>query len=118
MTHEQFRNNIDFIRGSSLDILLKRNANYAKGSEDALHNFKVGAAIDGSNPAEAAWGYMVKHLVALRDKVKNNDFSDMTDLVEKCTDVINYTAIIFAIGVEAANLQNEHSGEVTDNASR
>lgn len=100
MTHEHFRNQIDFIRGSSLDVLLQRNGNYAKGSDDALHNFKAGADIDGSTPAQAAWGYMTKHLVALRDKIKRNDFSDMSDLLEKCTDIINYTAIIFAIGVE------------------
>ena len=100
MTHEHFRGQIDFIRGNSLDILLQRNGNYAKGSDDALHNFKVGADIDGSTPAQAAWGYMTKHLVALRDKIKSNDFSDLADLKEKCTDIINYTAIIFAIGVE------------------
>lgn len=100
MTHEHFRNQIDFIRGSSLDVLLQRNGNYAKGSDDALHNFKVGADIDGSTPAQAAWGYMTKHMVALRDKIKRNDFADLDDLREKCTDIINYTAIIFAIGVE------------------
>ena len=100
MTHEHFRNQIDFIRGSSLDVLLQRNDNYAKGSDDALHNFKAGADIDDSTPAQAAWGYMTKHLVALRDKIKRNDFSDLADLQEKCTDIINYTAIIFAIGVE------------------
>ena len=100
MTHEHFRNQIDFIRGSSLDVLLQRNGNYAKGSDEALHNFKAGADIDGSTPAQAAWGYMTKHMVALRDKIKRNDFADLDDLREKCTDIINYTAIIFAIGVE------------------
>ena len=100
MTNSQFRNVIDGIRSDSLSVLLQRNGNYAKGSDDALHNFKVGADIDGSTPAQAAWGYMTKHLVALRDKIKRNDFSDLDDLKEKCVDIINYTAIIFAIGVE------------------
>lgn len=100
MTNSQFSNTIDGIRRDSLNVLLQRNGNYAKGSDDALHNFKVGADIDGSTPAQAAWGYMTKHLVALRDKIKRNDFSDLDDLKEKCTDIINYTAIIFAIGVE------------------
>lgn len=100
MTNEQFSNIIDGIRADSLSVLLQRNGNYAKGSDDALHNFKVGADIDGSTPAQAAWGYMTKHMVALRDKIKRNDFSDLNDLKEKCTDIINYTAIIFAIGVE------------------
>lgn len=100
MTNSEFNSAIDGIHANSLSVLLQRNGNYAKGSDDALHNFKVGADIDGSTPAQAAWGYMTKHLVALRDKIKRNDFYDLDDLKEKCTDIINYTAIIFAIGIE------------------
>ena len=100
MTNEFFRENIDFIRQQSLDILLQRNSNYAKGSDDALHNFTAGAAIAGCTPAQAAWGYVTKHLVALRDKIQRNDFSNVDDLEEKCCDIINYTAIIYAIGID------------------
>ena len=100
MTNEFFRENIDFIRQQSLDILLQRNGNYAKGSDDALHNFTAGAAIAGCTPAQAAWGYVTKHLVALRDKIQRNDFSSIDDLEEKCCDIINYTAIIYAIGID------------------
>ena len=100
MTNEFFRENIDFIRQQSLDILLQRNGNYAKGSDDALHNFTAGASIAGCTPAQAAWGYVTKHLVALRDKIKRNDFLDIDDLEEKCCDIINYTAIIYAIGID------------------
>ena len=99
MTNEFFRENIDFIRQQSLDILLQRNSNYAKGSDDALHNFTAGASIAGCTPAQAAWGYVTKHLVALRDKIQRNDFSNVDDLEEKCCDIINYTAIIYAIGI-------------------
>ena len=100
MTNESFRENIDFIRQQSLDILLQRNSNYAKGSDDALHNFTAGASIAGCTPAQAAWGYVTKHLVALRDKIQRNDFSNIDDLEEKCCDIINYTAIIYAIGID------------------
>lgn len=100
MTNEFFRENIDFIRQKSLDILLQRNGNYAKGSDDALHNFTAGASIAGCTPAQAAWGYVTKHLVALRDKIQRNDFSNIDDLEEKCCDIINYTAIIYAIGID------------------
>lgn len=100
MTNEFFRENIDFIRQQSLDILLQRNGNYAKGSDDALHNFTAGASIAGCTPAQAAWGYVTKHLVALRDKIQRNDFSNIDDLEEKCCDIINYTAIIYAIGID------------------
>ena len=100
MTNEFFRENIDFIRQQSLDILLQRNGNYAKGSDDALHNFTAGASIAGCTPAQAAWGYVTKHLVALRDKIQRNDFSNIDDLEEKCCDIINYTAIIYTIGID------------------
>ena len=100
MTNEFFRESIDFIRQQSLDILLQRNGNYAKGSDDALHNFTAGASIAGCTPAQAAWGYVTKHLVALRDKIQRNDFSNIDDLEEKCCDIINYTAIIYAIGID------------------
>ena len=100
MTNEFFRENIDFIRQQSLDILLQRNGNYAKDSDDALHNFTAGASIAGCTPAQAAWGYVTKHLVALRDKIQRNDFSNVDDLEEKCCDIINYTAIIYAIGID------------------
>lgn len=103
MTNEFFRENIDFIRQQSLDILLQRNGNYAKGSDDALHNFTAGAAIADCTPAQAAWGYVTKHLVALRDKIQRNDFSNIDDLEEKCCDIINYIAIIYAIGIEEYN---------------
>ena len=112
MTNEFFRENIDFIRQQSLDILLQRNGNYAKGSDDALHNFTAGAAIAGCTPAQAAWGYVTKHLVALRDKIQRNDFSNIDDLEEKCCDIINYTAIIYAIGIdENSNYGKQHCTE-------
>ena len=113
MTNEFFRENIDFIRQQSLDILLQRNGNYAKGSDDALHNFTAGAAIAGCTPAQAAWGYATKHLVALRDKIQHNDFSDLADLEEKCCDIINYVAIIYAIGAEEFSKKQEYDSECT-----
>lgn len=105
MTNSEFRLKIDHIREFSLDTLLTKNAKYAKGSEDALHNFTAGAEINGSTTAQAAWGYMTKHLVALRDKIKNNDFSDLNDLEEKCCDIINYTAFIYAIGCHEESMR-------------
>ena len=105
MTHKDFTSAIERIRADSLDTLLQRNANYSKGNPDALHNFTAGAEIIGGTQAQAAWGYMTKHLVALRDKVQRDDFTDLDDLAEKCQDIINYTAIIYAIGVNKRTAQ-------------
>ena len=100
MTNELFSGHIKHIKDYSMDVLIAKNSNYSKGDTDALHNFVAGAAIAGCTPAQAAWGYVTKHLVALRDKIQRNDFSNVDDLEEKCCDIINYTAIIYAIGID------------------
>lgn len=85
--------------GNSLNTLIKKNAKYAPEG-DALHNFNAGADIFGGTPAQACWGYLTKHLVALRDKVERNDFSDIDDFMEKCQDSINYIRFLWCIGNE------------------
>lgn len=86
------------IREASLDTLIAKNKKYA--TEDKLHNFRVGGDIMGGTTAQACWGYLTKHLVALRDKVERNDFRDLEDLKEKCIDTINYTVFLWCIGNE------------------
>ena len=100
MTNELFSGHITHIKNYSMDVLIAKNSNYSKGDTDALHNFVAGAAIAVCTPAQAARGYVTKHLVALRDKIQRNDFSNVDDLEEKCCDIINYTAIIYAIGID------------------
>lgn len=99
MTSETFNKLLDELDGNSLETLKQKNAKYASPT-DCLHNFDSGADIMGSTPAQCAWGYMTKHLVALRDKVDKNDFSDRDDLLEKCQDIINYIRFIWLIGNE------------------
>ncbi len=99
MKTERFNNLVEEIREASLDTLAKKNANYAT-DEDRLHNFKVGAAITGGTPAQAALGYMAKHLASLQDKVAQNDFHDREDLKEKIQDSINYLVFIWCCANE------------------
>lgn len=99
MTNERFQELVKELRDKSMDTMLKKNANYADA--DRLHNFKVGAAITGGTPAQAALGYMAKHLASLQDKVRKNDFHDREDLLEKCQDIINYVVFIWCCGNEA-----------------
>lgn len=98
MTNERFQELVKELRDKSMDTMLKKNANYADA--DRLHNFKVGAAITGGTPAQAALGYMAKHLASLQDKVRKNDFHDREDLLEKCQDIINYVVFIWCCGNE------------------
>ena len=99
MTHERFEQLLDELDGESLTTLKAKNRMYS-APDDALHNFASGADIGGCTEAQACWGYLVKHLVALRDKIINNDFSNKDDLKEKCQDSINYIRFIWAIAHE------------------
>ncbi len=97
MNTETFNKLLDELDGNSLETLKQKNAKYAS-ENDCLHNFESGAEIMGSTPAQCAWGYLTKHLVALRDKIERDDFSDREDFLEKCQDIINYIRFIWVIG--------------------
>ena len=99
MNHETFEKLMRELDGNSMETLLAKNAKYAPG-DDALHNFHSGGDVFGGTAAQACWGYLTKHLVALRDKVQNNDFHDRDDLLEKCQDSINYIRFLWCIGNE------------------
>ena len=97
MSPDRFKELLDELDGNSLQTLKEKNARYAQNG-DCLHNFRSGADIAGGTPAQACWGYLTKHLVALRDKVERNDFSNREDFLEKCQDTINYIRFLWCIG--------------------
>lgn len=99
MTHEEFRMLIDELDENGAAVLVEKNARYSDPS-DALHNFNAGASITGLTPAQTCWGYLAKHLTALRDMVERNNFSSREDFLEKCQDSINYIRILWCIGNE------------------
>lgn len=100
MTRDIFNKLIDELDASSKKVLKNKNALYGK-KDDPLHNFKAGASIANCTPAQCCWGYLTKHLVALRDKVEYSDWSDRDDLLEKCQDSINYIYFIWLLANEA-----------------
>ena len=100
MRSEEFNELLHEINNNCFDILDRKNDRYSS-TEDRLHNFNAGAEILGATPAQACWGYLTKHLVALRDMVAKNNFSDREDFLEKCTDSINYIRLLWCIGNEA-----------------
>ena len=102
MTHEDFKTCLEELDGQGAKTLAEKNARYSS-SDDALHNFKMGAEVMGGTPAQACWGYMTKHLVALRDMIQHNDFSNREDVLEKIQDGINYLRFIWAISEEERN---------------
>ena len=96
MTHEDFKTCLEELDGQCAKTLAEKNARYSS-SDDALHNFKMGAEVMGGTPAQACWGYMTKHLVALRDMIQRNDFSNREDVLEKIQDIRNYLCFIWCI---------------------
>ena len=114
MNAERFEALVNEIREKSLDTLLKRNANY--GNEDKLHNFRSGAAIIGGTPAQAALGYMAKHLASLVDKVNGNNFHDREDFLEKVQDCINYLVFIWCCGNEEMDKYASQACEAVEKA--
>lgn len=105
MTRERFEQLLDELDGTSLQTLKQKNSKYSS-PEDALHNFNEGSDIGGCTPAQAAWFYAVKHLIALRDKILKNDFSDREDFLEKTQDIINYLRFIWCLGNEELDKHN------------
>lgn len=99
MTHDEFKETVGVLDAISQKTMKGKNERYSS-QEDALHNFKIGGEIMGCTPAQTCWAYMIKHLVALRDKVQCNDFEDKVDLLEKCQDIMNYVRFIWAIANE------------------
>ena len=99
MTHEEFKSLLNELDREGSATLSQKNARYSS-SDDALHNFKSGAEIMGGTPAQACWGYLTKHLTALRDMIQRDDFSNRDDFLEKVQDSINYLRFIWALGNE------------------
>lgn len=104
MEAERFKKLLDELDGNSLQTLKEKNARYAQNG-DCLHNFRSGADIAGGTPAQACWGYVTKHLVALRDMVERDDFSNREDFLEKCQDTINYIRFLWCIGNDNVSMQ-------------
>ena len=100
MSHEEFQRLLDELDGNSLETLKTKNARYSSNG-DSLHNFRKGGDIVGGTPAQACWGYLTKHLVALRDMVQNDDFHNREDFLEKCQDSINYIRFLWCLGNDA-----------------
>lgn len=97
MSADKFGALLDILDDNSVETLKTKNAKYSSEG-DCLHNFRKGGDVLGGTPAQACWGYLTKHLVALRDMVQNDDFSDREDFLEKCQDSINYIRFLWCIG--------------------
>lgn len=119
MNSDRFKELLEELDGNSVKTLAEKNARYSQNG-DALHNFRSGADIAGGTPAQACWGYLTKHLVALRDMVEKDNFSNREDFLEKCQDTINYIRFLWCIGndepeivIQSTTLNMDNTGMLT-----
>ena len=110
MDIKRFEDLLNELDGESISTLVTKNARYSS-KDDTLHNFNSGGEVFGGTAAQACWGYLTKHLVALRDMVHKNDFSNREDFLEKCQDSINYIRFLWCIGNETIDNINEKEKE-------
>lgn len=99
MDSKTFNSLLEELDENSVRTLTEKNQRYSS-NEDALHNFNAGGEILGGTPSQACWGYLTKHLVAIRDMVQKNDFTNRADFLEKCQDSINYIRFLWCLGNE------------------
>ena len=69
-------------------------------AHDANADVGQGAKIMSCTSAQCAWNYATKHLIALRDMVLTNNFSNRDDVLEKIQDIQNYLTFIWCISEE------------------
>ena len=102
MDNTEFKKLLEELDSNSLATLSEKNSRYAS-DDNALHNFEIGSEISGLTPSMTCWGYLTKHLAALRDMVMRNDFKNRNDFLEKCQDSINYIRFLWCLGNEERN---------------
>ena len=113
MTSERFEKLIDELETESLKTLKEKNRKYTAQSGDALHNFRVGALVDGTTMPQTIWHYWKKHFISLLDKIEQNNWEDKDDALEKIQDSINYLRFIWCAinDIETNEIEEEHNCE-------
>lgn len=94
MTLERFNIILECRLAAVRGTLGVKRKEYA-ASEDALHNFKDAARLEGNSPADACRGMLLKHWVSIRDMCAGVP-SDAT-INEKIGDAICYLVLLEAI---------------------
>ena len=114
MTRERFEQLLDELDASSLETLKTKNAKYSR-NDDPLHNFHIGCLLDNSTTPKTIWHHMKKHVVALLDKIENDDWDDLDDTKEKIQDIINYLRFLWVAANEVHEFDCNELGNSINN---
>jgi hypothetical protein len=88
----------------STDVLVNKAKEYA--TEDRLHNFKIAAGLQRTNPKQALAGFMAKHVVSIYDMIMSGGDYPVNMWNEKITDNINYLLLLRALVEEDEEYKN------------
>ena len=89
--------------------LILKGEEYSRDG-DRLHNFRTAASIDNETPEQALWGMAKKHVVSVRDMVKDAEKGvcpTLGALNEKITDWVNYGLLLEGLLRERMGKANE-----------
>ena len=101
MEHTRFNEVFEIMIGKCRDLLVAKNAEYARG-DDKLHNFKKAAGFGGTQET-ALGGMMLKHTVSIYDMIDDVGEANCASTEkweEKIMDHINYLLLLYAMIVE------------------
>jgi len=103
MTLDDFNKLVDYIVEERVKkVMCSKSTEYSRGN-DKLYNFKRSAEVDGITPIEALRGMDLKHRTSISDMLddlnKGKEFSQ-AQWVEKLTDHINYTILLWGLLAE------------------
>ena len=112
MTTEDFNKLVDEACADIKLILTKKGKEYSPDL-DRLSNFKDAAAMNKTVPEYVLWGFVTKHIVALRDFIDELNLTNQLmkhhpeitskreitkeQWLEKITDIINYLVLLRAL---------------------
>ena len=113
MQNDRFNEVIEATLDNAKRVLTRKSAGYST-EEDRLHNFRTGAALNGTTMEQVCWGMATKHIISIRDMVMSGETYDADIWDEKLGDAINYLALLKAITAEASTPSDESLADLRE----
>lgn len=106
MTNEEFKKIVESRIAKIYSTLTVKGEEYTK-SNDRLLNFYDAAYLNGVAPEKALWGFVTKHIIALKDFIKTPYDVKSDQFEEKIGDIICYMILLEALLSETGYITNE-----------
>ncbi len=100
MTNTDFAKLMEATFTDCMKISKAKGADYTKGSQDALANFKeAGKGVD-VHSMDVCWIFMNKHYQAITNYVRTKGQSESEPISERIKDLINYLVLLQGLIIE------------------